>query len=104
MKQKLNNIQNNLKNNPEFQAKLQEIKPKRSIWGVLMVIFIFFVPELLSYLWSPEINEWVGEFVKERPTAIGDSLIWTTKKLFNGEVSWLNLGLGFAFFYWMFKR
>ena len=93
-----------LKNDPVFQAKLQEMKPKKSIWGFLMVILIFFVPELLSYLWSSEINAWVGEFVKESPIAIGDSLIWTMKKLFNGEVSWLNLGLGFAFFYWMFKR
>ena len=102
MKEKLNNIQNNLKNNPEFQVKLQEMKPKKSIFGFLMVILIFFVPELLSYLWSPEINTWVGELVKG--TATEDAFLWATKKLFNGEVSWLNLALSFVFLWWLFKE
>ena len=93
-----------LKNDPVFQAKLQEMKPKKSIVGFLMVILIFFVPELLSYLWSPEINAWVGELIKGSPSIIEDSVTWATKKLFNEKVSWINLGLGFAFFYWMFKK
>ena len=103
MKQKLNNIKTNLKNNPEFQEKLQEMKPSRSIWGVLGVVLIFFVPEIMSYFYSVEINHWVTELAQTAPSQeIASLLEWSSEKLFNGEVSWLNIGLGVAFMVWLF--
>jgi len=105
MKQKLNNIKTNLKNNPEFQEKLQQMKPKRNIWGLLGVVLVFFVPEIMSYFYSIEINQWVTELAQTAPNQEIDSLLeWSSKNLFNGEVSWLNIGLGVAFLVWMFRR
>jgi len=102
MKQKLNNIKSNLKNNPEFQEKLQQMKPRRNIWGVLGVVLIFFVPEIMSYLYSIEINHWVSQLAQTSPNQeIGSLLEWSSGKLFNGEVSWLNIGLGVAFLVWL---
>ena len=63
MKQKLKN----LKNNHEFQSKLQEMKPKRSIWGILGVVLFFFVPEVINVLWHGEIKAWIAELLKTTP-------------------------------------
>jgi len=103
MKQRLQSIQNNLKNNPEFQAKLQDMKPKKSFFGFFMVILVFFIPEVVSLLWSVEINGWMVDSVQSLPKDIGDLLKWATKEMFNGEVSWINVGLGVAFLVWLFK-
>ncbi|MBU1667942.1 hypothetical protein KKC13_05945 [bacterium] len=101
MKQKLNN----LKNNPEFQDKLQQMKPSRSILGVLGVILVFFVPEIMSYFYSVEINHWVVELAQTASSEnIGNLLEWSTQKLFTGEVSWINIGLGVAFMVWLFRK
>ena len=105
MKEKLESKLNNLKNNPEFQEKLQEMKPSRSIWGFLGVILLFFVPEAINILYHQEINSSVVAFANlHYPTEIADKMIWLTKKFFNGKLSFVNLGLGFAFLYWMFRK
>ena len=99
MKEKLNN----LKNNPEFQAKLQEMKPKRNIWGILGVVLFFFVPEVVNVLWHVEITAWITELIKSAPvTPMSRLLEWMTDKAFTGEISFFNIGLGIAFLVWIF--
>jgi len=99
MKQKLNN----LKNNPEFQSKLQEMKPKKSIWGILGVVLFFFVPEVINVLWYKEITAWITELIQTAPkTSVSELLEWTTGKVFTGEISLFNIGLGIAFLVWIF--
>ena len=100
MKEKLNN----LKNNPEFQEKLQEMKPKRNIWGILGVVLFFFVPEVVNVLWHVEITAWITELIKSVPvTPMSGLLEWATGKLFTGEISFLNIGIGIAFLVWIFR-
>jgi len=104
MKQKLKNIQHNLKNNPEFQAKLQEMKPKKNIWGFLGVILFFFVPELVNILYYQEINTWVAKSAHLYSSPeLADKLIWVMQESFNGELSFINLGIGFGFLWWLYK-
>ena len=103
MKQKLRNIQHNLKNNPEFQAKLQDMKPKKTIWGVLGVVLFFFVPEIINVLYYQEINQWVAQTAHLYSPKLADKLIWVMKEVFNGEISFLNLGLGVGFLWWLYK-
>jgi len=99
MKQKLNN----LKNNPEFQAKLQEMKPKKSIWGILGVILFFFVPEVINVLWYKEITAWIMELIHSAPkTPASELLEWSTEKMFTGEISLVNIALGIAILVWIF--
>ncbi len=93
----------NLKNNQEFQERLQEIKPKKNIWGILGVVLFFFVPEVVNALWHEEITAWIMELVKSAPvTPMSELLVWITKKTFTGKVSFLNIGLGIAFLIWIF--
>jgi ABC-type multidrug transport system permease subunit len=94
---------NNLKNNPEFQEKLQEMKPKRNIWGILGVVLFFFVPEVVNVLWHKEITAWIMELIHSAPiTPMSELLEWMTGKAFTGEVSFFNIGLGIAFLVWIF--
>lgn len=101
MKQKLNNI----KNNPGFQEKLQQMKPSRSIWGFLGVLLFFFVPEVMSYFWSNEINLYITNLAHAMPNKeLATLLKWLGKELFTGEISWLNIGLGVVFLVWLFRK
>jgi len=101
---RLKNIQHNLKNNPEFQAKLQALKPKKSIWGFLGVLLFFFVPEAVNIFYFQEINAWIVEFAHlSYPPELADKVIWVGKKAFDGELSFINLGLGFLFLWWLYK-
>jgi len=104
MKEQLKKIQENLKNNPEFQAKLQEMKPKKSIWGFLGVVLLFFVPEVVNYFYYQEINGWIAQMAQlNYSPALANKIIWMTKELFNGELSFFNIGLGFLFLWWLYK-
>ena len=94
---------NNLKNNQEFQEKLKEMKPKRNIWGILGVVLFFFVPEVVNVLWHKEITAWIAKLIDSAPkTPISELLNWMTDKLFTGEISFFNIGLGIAFLLWIF--
>jgi CDP-diglyceride synthetase len=105
MKDKIKEIQENLQNNPKFQEQMQKIKPKRTIWGFLGVILFFFVPEFLNYFYHNEINAWIINYAQNAPNKeMGDMLIWLSKKTFDGELSYINISLGFAFLFWLFKR
>jgi len=105
MKEKLKNIQTNLKNNPEFQAKLQEMKPKRNLWGFLGVMLFFFVPEFLNYFYDQEINAWMAEMARlNYSPEMAEKIVWITQQIFDGELSYFNIGLGIAFLVWMFRK
>jgi hypothetical protein len=93
-----------IKNDPKFQEKLQEMQPQKSIWGFLVVILLFFVPELINDLYHKEILLWITEFANNTPNQqMSDLLIWIAKKIFTGEISWLNLALGVGFLVWLFR-
>ncbi len=94
----------NLKNNPEFQEKLKEMKPKKTIWGFLAIVLFFFLPELLNVLYYQEINAWFWEFFNANyPPALADKMVWLMGKVFDGELSFLNIGLGVGLLWWMYK-
>ena len=104
MRNKLKEIKENLDNNPKFQESLTKMKPKKSIWGFLGVILFFFVPEIINVLYYKEINAWVYNYALNSPNqTMADSLIWLSKHSFDGEISYINIGLGIAFLIWLFK-
>jgi len=105
MKDKIKAIKEQLQNNPKFQEQIQNMKPKRSVWGFMGVILLFFVPEILNDFYSKEILEWIKNYAKGAPTQqMEDSLIWLSTKAFDGEVSYLNITLGVLFLVWLFKK
>lgn len=96
---------NNLKNNPEFQAKLEEMRPKKTIWGFILILLLFFLPELINVLWSQEITSWFLDRIKDMPSSqLKELQMWIIPKIFDGEVSWVNLLIGIGFLVWMFRN
>ena len=101
MREKLKEI----KSNPKIKQELKKLKPKRNIWGFMAVITLFFVPEVLNYFYSKEINSWIYNYALNAPNEwMRDTLIWLGKKSFDGEISYLNISLGVLFLIWLFKR
>jgi hypothetical protein len=104
MKQKIEERFEHLKKNPKLQEKLQELRPKKSIWGFLGVILLFFLPELLNVLYYQEINTWIVDFAKTAPNQqMANILVWSSKNTFTGEISWVNLAIGVGLLIWMFR-
>jgi hypothetical protein len=104
MRKKIEAKFDHIKNNPELQAKLKELKPKKTIWGFLGVVLLFFVPEAINLLYHQEINGWmVDNATFYYPPELADKVIWVTKKAFDGELSFLNIGLGFLFLWWLYR-
>ena len=105
MKDRVKEFQNRLEQNKKLQEQLKKLKPKRTIWGFLGVILLFFLPEFLNVFYSKEINEWIVNYASTIPNeAMANSLIWLSKESFDGEVSYLNLILGVVFLIWLFKK
>ena len=101
---KIKNIHNRLNNDPKFQEQVKKMKPKKSILGFLGVMLFFFVPEILNDFYSKEVNEWIYNYALTIPSQkMQDSLIWLAKYSFDGEISYLNITLGLAFLFWLFK-
>ena len=93
-----------LKNNPEFNQKLKEIKPKKTIWGFLLIVVFVFLPELLNVLYYQEINAWLLElFNTYYPPRWIDNMVWLTGKVIDGKLSFINIGIGLGLLWWMYK-
>ncbi len=100
MKQKLEN----LKNNQELQSRLKEMKPKKTIWGFLAIVLFIFLPEFLNVFYYQEINEWFLKFFNSYyPPEVVNKMVWLTGKIFDGNLSFLNIGLGIGLLWWMYK-
>ena len=105
MRDKINQINKRLQQDPRFQEQMQKLKPQRSIWGFLGVVLFFFVPEFLNVFYSKEINEWIANYANNAPNEkMAHTLIWLSQKVFDGEISYLNIAIGILFLIWLFKK
>jgi len=101
MKKRIKSAARRAAKNPALRKSAQSLKPSRSIWGVLGVLFFFILPEVISFIWSPEITEWAHAHTATEPTEIGRRTYWLLEMLFEDGVSWLNLGIGIALLGWL---
>ena len=87
--------------NPVLRQSAQSLKPSQSIWGVLGVLFFFILPELISFVWGPEITDWAHAHTVTEATGRGYWIYWALEQLFEDGVSWLNLSIGIALLGWL---
>ena len=90
---------------PEFQSQLEEIKPKKTLLGFIVICLVFFLPEVINILYYEEINNWLKDFVQiyTEPKFLVNFLLKSTAWVFDGKLSFINVGLGLAMLYWVFK-
>jgi len=103
MKEKIQQIQEQLAKDENFQRSLASIKPQKSIWGFLGIILFFFVPEIVGVFWAKEIINWSHAQAIQEP-------IWMLRKMYEmiessykDGISYVTIALGFVFLYWFFK-
>jgi len=103
MKEKLRKLNERIENDPKLKKAVDSIKPKRTIWGVLGVITFFFLPELVTYIWQPELIGWAHHHAITEPLAMQRMLYTQLEKIFTHGVSWLNIGIGIALLVWVWR-
>ena len=103
MKQKLQNLQHKIEHDPKLKKAVDSIRPKRTVWGVVGIILFFFVPELVTYIWQPELVNWAHAHSLTEPLAMQRMLYAQLEKMFADGVSWLNISIGAALLVWVWR-
>ena len=90
-----------MENDPKLKKAVDSIRPKRTLWGLLGIILFFFVPELVTYIWQPELVSWAHAQSITEPLAMQRMLYAQLEKMFADGVSWVNIGIGTALLVWV---
>ncbi len=101
MKKRIQSAVKQAAKNPALRKSAQSLKPGRSIWGVLGVLFFFIFPEIVGFVWGAEITQWAHAHTVTEPTELGRKTYWLLEKLFEDGGSWVNLGIGVALLGWL---
>ena len=102
MKQTLKNKAKSIAQHPATKKALKDMKPERSLWGILGVLLFFIVPEIIANFYAQEITTFAKNALLEHPPLMEKYLYDLLVMLFNEGVSWLNLGIGVALLVWLF--
>lgn len=102
MKQTLKNKAKSIAQHPATKKALKDMKPEKSLWGILGVLLFFIVPEVIAYFYAQEITTFAKNALLEHPPLMEKYLYDLLVMLFNEGVSWLNLGIGVALLVWLF--
>jgi len=103
MKKKIKTIQNRLEHDPKFQEVVQRVRPEWSFWGIVSIGLFFFLPELITAIWQPELVSWAHLHSITEPFASMRNMYAMLEEMFRDGVSWVNVGLGVLFLVWAAK-
>ncbi|WP_041957471.1 hypothetical protein [Sulfurospirillum arsenophilum] len=87
---------------PATKKILTDMKPEKSFWGILGVIFFFIAPEIVAYFYSIDIVQYAQNGLAMHPETIERYNYEILIKLFEDGVSWFNLGFGVVLLVWLF--
>ena len=87
---------------PATQKVLKDMKPKKSLWGILGVILFFIAPEIIAYFWSSDIVHYAQNGLAMHPATLEHYNYEILIKLFEDGVSWFNLSFGVVLLIWLF--
>jgi len=102
MKERLKDAARRTAQNPLLRKSAEAIKPDRTIWGVMGVVFFFILPEIVGFIWGEEITVWAHQKTLTDPTEAGRKLYWLIEKLFEDGGSYVNLAIGVLLLFWLF--
>lgn len=81
---------------------LKDMKPEKSLWGIIGVLFFFILPEVIAYFYAEDITRFAKSALTEVPTLPEKYLYDLLIMLFEEGVSWLNFGIGIILLIWLF--
>ena len=98
MKEKLQKIARH----PLTKQTLLSMKPEKTLWGALGVVFFFIAPEIVAYFWAHDIVVYAQNGLSLHPSTIERYNYELLIKLFEDGVSWVNVGVGIILLIWLF--
>ncbi len=104
IRERLHQLQERIAHDPKLKQAIDTLRPKRTLWGLLGVVLFFFLPELITYIWQPELIAWTHHHAITEPLAMPRMLYGELETMFADGVSWLNIGMGVLLLVWMWKR
>ena len=102
VKQTLKTKAKSIVEHPATKKALHDMKPEKSLWGILGVLLFFIAPEIIAYFYSQEITLFAKEALLKQPPLFEKTLYNVLIMLFEEGVSWLNLGIGVVLLVWLF--
>lgn len=102
MKQKLHSKVRQIAQNPATKRALISMKPEKSVWGFLGIIFFFILPEIIAFMWGAEITAYAKEGLVHAPAFLEKSYFKTLVWIFEDGASWFNLAVATALLIWLF--
>jgi hypothetical protein len=80
---------------------LASLKPTKSIFGIIGVVFFFIVPEIIAFMYGAEITSYASDalvYAQGYEKYYYELLIM----LFESGGSWFGLAIGIALLVWLF--
>ena len=87
---------------PATKKVFSDMKPKKTLWGILGVVLFFIAPEIVAYFYSVDIVHYAQNGLAMHPTTIEQYNYEILIYLFENGVSWFNLGFGAVLLVWLF--
>jgi hypothetical protein len=87
---------------PATQKALMDMKPKKTLWGILGVVFFFIAPEIIAYFYANDIVHFAQNGLAMHPTTLESYNYELLIYLFEEGVSWVNFGFGVVLLVWLF--
>jgi hypothetical protein len=103
MKEKLRKFNERVENDLKLKKAVDSIRPKRTFWGVAGIVAFFFLPELITFIWQPELIDWAHHHAITEPLAMQRMLYNQLEKMFADGVSWANIGIGVLLLVWVWR-
>ena len=103
MKEKIKAIQKKIEQDPKFKQMSESVKPKKGIWGIVGIVFFFFLPEAITYIWQNELIDWAHLHSLTEPLEMQRWLYAELEEMFASGVSWFNLLIGSLLLLWVLK-
>lgn len=88
--------------NPLTRKALVAIKPEKSVWGFLGIVFFFIVPEIIAFIWGRDITAYSKHALLTAASGIERQYYEMLVMLFQGGGSWINLAIGVTLLVWFF--
>ena len=90
-------------NKEKLEEAKKRIKPQATLWALGGIVFFFFVPEIIVYLWGDELKNYFLQIASLESNPIIKQLYEKVAKMLS-QNSILNIAIGFGFVYWWYHE
>ncbi|WP_345993201.1 hypothetical protein [Sulfurimonas sp. HSL-1716] len=88
--------------NPVAKKTIASMKPEKTIWGFLGIIFFFILPEVVAFFYGADITSYANAQLLQPNSTEMYYYYKLLVMMFEDGVSWLNLTVGFGLLVWLF--